>query len=72
MGDNIKEGDEIKIKARLRSTHQEEDAVLTIGKNGEAHVTMAAKTRAITPGQACVFYNDSRVLGGGWITKEVK
>lgn len=72
LGDEIKEGDAIKIKARLRSTHQEEDATLIIGKNGEAQVTMTAKTRAITPGQACVFYDNSRVLGGGWITKEIK
>jgi tRNA-specific 2-thiouridylase len=39
--------------------------------NNEAEVVMKTMTRAITPGQACVIYQDSRVLGGGWITKEI-
>lgn len=34
---------------------------------GGARVTLAAAEEAIAPGQACVFYKDSRVLGGGWI-----
>lgn len=72
LADDTKEGDEIKAKARLRSTHKEEDALIIIGTNGEAQVTMQSPTRAITPGQACVFYDDSKVLGGGWITKEIE
>jgi tRNA-specific 2-thiouridylase len=30
-------------------------------------VELAAPEDAIAPGQACVFYDGSRVLGGGWI-----
>ncbi|MDN3031226.1 MAG: hypothetical protein QMO91_08040, partial [Candidatus Tisiphia sp.] len=26
---------------------------------------------AVTPGQACVIYDNARVLGGGWITREI-
>lgn len=34
-----------------------------------AVVELAAPEEAIAPGQACVFYRGSRVLGGGWIAK---
>ena len=34
---------------------------------GAARVELQAAEDAIAPGQACVFYQDSRVLGGGWI-----
>ena len=63
---------EIIAKVRLRSNHEEELAKIKITKNGEAEVEMKSMTRAITPGQACVIYQDSRVLGGGWITKDIE
>ena len=63
---------EINAKVRLRSNHEEESAIITMLENGEAMVEMKSMTRAITPGQACVIYQDSRVLGGGWITKEIE
>ncbi len=63
---------EIHAKVRLRSNHEEERAVIKFLETGEAEVKMNSMTRAITPGQACVIYQDSRVLGGGWITKEIE
>ena len=62
----------IQAKVRLRSNHEEENAIVKITENGEAIVEMNSLTRAITPGQACVIYQDSRVLGGGWITREIE
>jgi tRNA-uridine 2-sulfurtransferase len=35
--------------------------------NGGARVELAMAEDAVAPGQACVFYQDGRVLGGGWI-----
>jgi tRNA-uridine 2-sulfurtransferase len=32
-----------------------------------AHVALRVPEYAVAPGQACVFYKDTRVLGGGWI-----
>ena len=63
---------EIHAKVRLRSNHEEENAVVKLIENGEAIVEMNSLTRAITPGQACVIYQDSRLLGGGWITREIE
>jgi len=62
---------EINAKVRLRSNQEEASAIIKILSDGKAEVTMKSMTRAITPGQACVIYDDSRVLGGGWITKEI-
>ena len=35
---------------------------------GGAEVELLAPEEAVAPGQACVFYAGTRVLGGGWIT----
>lgn len=72
--DQISEGavQSFQAKVRLRSNHEEENATIYILPNSEAEVVMKSMTRAITPGQACVIYQGSRVLGGGWITKEIE
>ncbi len=35
----------------------------------DAHVAFAANETAVAPGQGCVFYDDDRVVGGGWIAR---
>jgi tRNA-specific 2-thiouridylase len=72
LANDIDLGKEIHAKVRLRSNQEEAPATIKMLENGLAKVEMKTMTRAITPGQACVIYNDSRVLGGGWITKEIE
>ncbi len=72
LADDIDQTQEIQGFARLRSNHEEEPTIVKFLSNNEAEVEMKSMTRAITPGQACVIYQDSHVLGGGWITKEIE
>ncbi|HSF92026.1 MAG TPA: aminomethyltransferase beta-barrel domain-containing protein, partial [Paracoccaceae bacterium] len=59
------------VRVRVRSTRPPKEArVFPTGPN-TAEVELAVAEEGVSPGQACVFYglDDTRVLGGGWITK---
>jgi len=53
---------------KIRYNHPGTPATLTPGPGGRAKVKLHTAQRAITPGQAAVFYQDDLVVGGGWIT----
>jgi tRNA-specific 2-thiouridylase len=53
--------------AKIRYRHPAAPATVTPGAGGRARVDFAAPQSAVTPGQAVVFYDGPRVLGGGWI-----
>ncbi|MBP7002358.1 tRNA 2-thiouridine(34) synthase MnmA [Amaricoccus sp.] len=57
------------IEARVRSTRAPKPARLLPGADGRATVELYAPEEGVAPGQACVFYDGDRVLGGGWITR---
>ncbi|MBN9083549.1 MAG: tRNA 2-thiouridine(34) synthase MnmA [Rhizobiales bacterium 62-17] len=61
----------IEIAARLRSTRAPAPAVLRRDDKGAAIVELLSGEDGVSPGQACVFYEDAspraRVLGGGFI-----
>jgi tRNA-specific 2-thiouridylase len=58
---------EIRARVRIRYRHQEEEAAIRPLPDGRAAVQFARPQRAVTPGQAAVFYQDDVCLGGGWI-----
>ena len=62
---------EWQISAKVRSTRPPKDAILRPISDTEAVVELMIAEEGVAPGQACVFYDrdESRVLGGGWITK---
>lgn len=60
---------EIKASAKIRYNHPGTTATIFPLPNGWAKVKLDTPQRAITPGQACVFYQDDLVVGGGWISR---
>ena len=59
--------DSLRVQAKIRSRHTKSWAVLQRFSESEVLLTFDDPQEAITPGQACVFYEGERVLGGGWI-----
>jgi tRNA-specific 2-thiouridylase len=52
---------------QIRYHHPGTPATVTVLEGGGARVQLHTPQRAVTPGQAAVFYQDDLVLGGGWI-----
>ena len=57
----------LRVTAKIRHRHEPASATVEPSGSGEVLVTFDQPQRAITPGQAVVFYQDDLVLGGGWI-----
>jgi tRNA-specific 2-thiouridylase len=62
----------LKVKAKIRSRHTEAEATVTPRGDNTVHVAFAEPQAAITPGQAIVFYDGDKVMGGGPIIKRGK
>ena len=60
--------DEIPVDIKIRSAMQPISGRVQVEGEG-AKVTLNSPQKAITPGQACVFYSGDRMLGGGWIVR---
>jgi tRNA-specific 2-thiouridylase len=60
----------VRADVRVRYRHQESPAAVTPLGGGRVRVRFDEPQRAVTPGQATVFYRGEEVLGGGWIVKE--
>jgi len=57
----------IRCSAKIRSTQIETSGELHVDPNG-AIFTFDEELYSTSPGQACVFYLNDQVLGGGWIS----
>ncbi len=70
LGDAVLEsgGDGIRVRVKLRSMSEPTPATLFGDRSGGAEVFLSRPQHGVSPGQACVFYDGERVLGGGWIT----
>jgi tRNA-specific 2-thiouridylase len=57
------------VTVKIRYSHPGTAATLTPLENGRARIRLHEPQKAVTPGQAAVFYDDDIVLGGGWICR---
>ena len=58
----------LEVTAKIRYNHPGTRPRSSRGK-WQRPVKLHVAQRAITPGQACVFYQDDVVVGGGWIAR---
>jgi tRNA-specific 2-thiouridylase len=70
---NFQEGTSpLSAQVKIRYKHPGSEAVISPKEGGEVEVKFKSPQKAITPGQAAVFYDGETVLGGGWIKEVMK
>jgi tRNA-specific 2-thiouridylase len=57
----------MRVEVKIRHRHEPAPGVVEKISEAEVQVTFDEAQRAITPGQAAVFYDGDIVVGGGWI-----
>jgi len=55
---------------QIRSRHRAVDASIEADGDARAKVVFEEPQRAVTPGQAAVFFAGERIAGGGYISEE--
>ncbi len=57
----------LRVSVKIRHRHEPAEAMLAMTGPDEITATFDVPQRAVTPGQAAVFYDGDIVVGGGWI-----
>ena len=60
----------MRVRAKIRSRHPAAPATITPVSDAYVEVVFDSPQDAVTPGQACVFYQEDIVVGGGWIMRD--
>ncbi len=60
---------EMRAEVKIRYRHTGAEASVRPLDGGRVEVRFERPQRAVTPGQAAVFYSGDTVLGGGWISR---
>jgi tRNA-specific 2-thiouridylase len=63
---------ELRADVQVRYRHAPVPATITPGSDGGARVAFDEPVRAVSPGQAAVFYRGEELLGGGWIEETLR
>ncbi len=58
------------VTVKIRYAHPGAPALVTPLPNGCARIELREPQKAVTPGQAAVFYDGDVVIGGGWICRQ--
>lgn len=61
----------VEATVKIRSRHPGVPALIRPQPEGRVEIDFASPQRGVTPGQAAVFYQGTRVLGGCWITGRI-
>ena len=61
--------DAIEVRVKMRSAQEPVPATVRAVPGDRAEVVLDQAHAGVAPGQACVFYDGERVLGGGWIAR---
>jgi tRNA-specific 2-thiouridylase len=60
----------VRAEVKVRYRHEPSPATIYALPGNTARIVFDEPQRAITPGQATIFYNGEEVVGGGWIIRE--
>ncbi len=70
LGPAAEPGTALRAAVKIRSTRPPVPAGLRLAADGTATVELDRPEHGVAAGQACVFYQGDRCLGGGWIARD--